>query len=151
MAVAKKSTADNVSDIEAYFERKNVRQAPAWMPEPGSSMKGEVIGLKMGESDYGPYPIIVYRVILSTDTNLSAGSIVAVHAFHTIMRESLKEKKTAIGSVQWITYEGERETNESKKARKLDPKLEQKNYHLYDVENEGEETVAEGVDANFTF
>jgi hypothetical protein len=151
MAAVKKDTTADVNDIEAYFNRKNVRQAPAWMPEPGSTMKGEVIGLKMGTGDYGPYPIIVYRVILSTDADTKAGDVVSVHAFHTLLRESMKEKGTNLGSVQWITYDGKRETNDSKKARKLDPTAELKEYHLYDVENDGEQNAVEGVDANFAF
>jgi len=148
-ATTASKTAKSVDEIEAYFEGKKLRQAPAWMPESGSTIKGEVIGLKMGDGDYGQYPIIVYKVLYSTNDAAVVGETVSVHAFHTIMRQSLAELKTDIGSVQWITYEGERETNDSKRKRKLDPKSEATMYHLYDIINDGDNIT--GKDENFAF
>lgn len=149
---------DSAADIEAYFERKAFRQAPAWMPEEGATIKAEVIGLKMGLSEYksadhptGEYPIIVYKVIGAFGKNgaitaePAVGTTVSVHAFHTILRNELRDLGTAIGKVQWITYEG-KQFSRTKKDKDGDPL----GYHLYDVENDGE-TAIKGKDENFAF
>lgn len=147
---ARTAQSDSVADIESYFERKALRQAPAWRPEPGSTIKAEVIGLKMGAGDYGPYPIIVYKVIHATDST-PVGAIVSVHAFHTLLRNKLAELATEIGKVQWITYDGKVETNDSKKKRATDPNADKTEYHLYDVENDGEKVDVTGKDEDFAF
>lgn len=150
MAISKVAQAIE-DEFAAYQERKNFRQAPAWMPEPGTTIKAEVIGLKMGSGDYGPYPIVVYKVLVSPDGRSALESTVSVHAFHTLLREKLAELHTEIGSVQWITYDGKVETNASKKARAADPNAEKKEYHLYDVENDGQVEDVTGKDVDFKF
>lgn len=138
---AKQTLSKDAADIESYFERKAVRMAEAWMPAPGATFRGQVIGLRMGgqNSPYGLYPIVVYK-------DLADNSVKAVHAFHQTLRDKLAELKTDIGSIQWISYEGVRETNESKKRNDDENRTR---YHLYDVENDGADAVAK--EENFTF
>lgn len=143
MAVKEFDAKNAAAELEAYRARKDTRMASAWMPTPGTTFKGEVIGLRMGgsleeEGGYGFYPVIVYK-------DLTDQSVKAVHAFHAVLRQKLADLKTAIGSVQYVTYEGERVTN----ATTALPAEKQVRYHLYDVENFGEETPA--VEENFTF
>lgn len=141
MATAK-TTEQRKSELEEYFERKATRMAEAWRPEPGTTFKGEVIGLRMAGQEppmgYGVYPVIVYR-------DLADNSTKAVHAFHSVLREKLAELKTEIGKQQFITYEGDRVTNATKDKEPKD----QIRYHLYDVENVGDESSA--VQEGFTF
>lgn len=125
-------------ELEEYFARKAQRQAPAWMPEPGTTIKAEVIGLRMGQSEYGAYPIVIYRQ--------ESGDVVAVHAFHTTLRETLQELGTTIGKWQYVSYDGKR----ASRTRK-DSNGEPVQYHLYDVENVGEDSAIQGVDENFSF
>lgn len=138
----KTELSKDAQELEAYFARKNTRMAEAWRPEPGTTFRGEVIGLRMAGQEpplgYGLYPVVVYR-------DLKDNSTKAVHAFHQTLRDKLAELKTEIGKVQWITYEGVRVTNATKDK---DPK-DQIRYHLYDVENDGEESAA--VQEGFTF
>jgi hypothetical protein len=86
---------------------------------------------------YGIYPVVVYK-------NLADNSTIAVHAFHSVLREKHKELGTDIGTVQYVTYNGTREHNTAK-----DKDGKPVEYHLYDVENYGSETVAK--EENFAF
>lgn len=139
--MASKTTDQNKAELEAYFERMNNRQAPSWRPEPNTTFKGEVIGLRMGGSEppvgYGVYPVLIYK-------DLADNSTKAVHAFHQVLRNSLAELNTDIGSVQYVTYNGTREHNTAKQANG-EPVV----YHLYDVENFGTEVAAK--EEGFTF
>lgn len=149
MAVAKKYETDSAAEIEAYFERLSLRQAPAWRPEPNTTIKAVVIDRQMGgipqdQGGFGRYPIVTYRVMISPDSKTEIGTNVAVHCFHTTLRERLAELKTDNGSVQWLTYVGERISNTRKDSAGNPQK-----YYLYDVENDGQ--VAGKADEEFTF
>jgi hypothetical protein len=134
--MAPQDTNAITNELEEYFARMEQAKAPAWRPDPGTTVVGEVIGLSMREGDYGPYPVITYKV--------GDGIVINVHAFHTMLRERLAELKTDIGVVQVITYSGMRDKN------KPNAKGEIERYHDYYVENYGEsETV--GKAADFTF
>ena len=129
----------DVDDIEAYFARKEMAKAPAWRPDPGTTVKAEVIGLRMGDGgEYGPYPIVIYRG--------ESGNVFAVHAFHTLLRERLAELGTTIGLWQYITYEGRRESTKRK-----DASGNAVQYHDYYAENVGAESTVEGKEEGFHF
>lgn len=85
------------NEIEAYFERMELLTAPAWRPEVDESIFGEVVGLRMGDGDYGPYPIIVVRADYGTRS---------IHAFHTLLRDGFKEIGVKKGMRVAITYKG---------------------------------------------
>jgi hypothetical protein len=139
--MATKTTPDDSkNEIEEYFKRMEQAKAPAWMPEPGTTIVGEVIGMHMRDSGYGNYPVITYRV--------DGGAVINVHAFHTLLRQNLADLKTDIGKKQIITYAGKRE--------KLHPTEEEikkglNAYHDYYVENFGEGSPMVGKSEDFQF
>ena len=117
-------------------QRIALATAPAWMPkEKGDTLeKATVIGLQIGHTDeYGDYPKIVYR--------LQDGSFIAVHAFHQVLSDRLKELKTAVGSVQTLVYLGKQESNS-----RTDSEGNPQKYHMFYVENDGQrnDDVAKG-------
>lgn len=149
MATAKTNPAvpaDLDKALAEYKERMAQATAPAWMPEPETTVMGTVIGLRMGGQPepigYGYYPVVTYK--------LPDGSIVAVHAFHSLLRERLAELKTEIGKVQMLTYLGQQASRQRTK-KDADGKDIPVEYHLYYVENYGEESANQGVDENFKF
>ena len=153
--MAEKKLSAAAQEAENYFARMEQRQAPAWMPEPGTTIRGTVKALRMGgltadEGGYGRYPIIIYRVVGirnpgEADFNVGDHGDIAVHAFHTLIRERLAELKTAPGSDQFVTYLG---TRESRNRKDKDGKPVA--YHNYDAENVGSEAEAE-IDLDFKF
>ncbi len=139
MATAK-TPADSVNELEEYFERQEQRTAQGWRPEPDTTMKGEVIGLRLGSSEYGDYPIVVYKVLGMFDRAgkpLPHRNTVSLHVFHQVLRERMAELKTEIGTQQFITYLGQVESNSRK-----DKDGEPVKYHHYDAENVGETETA---------
>lgn len=146
--VAAKKNADSpiVTDIDAemaaYRTAMQNATAPAWRPEPNTTIVGTVIGMNMRESGYGPYPMITYR--------LDNGEVINLHAFHTLVRTSLAEAKTDIGKRQFVTYLGKQTKNnptEEEKAKGLDQ------YHMYYVLNAEDlnNAPAEGKSEDFAF
>jgi hypothetical protein len=141
---APKNTAPKLSaaaqEIEEFFQRKQLNTAPAWMPEPGTVMAAEVVGLRMGaDNGYGTYPVIVYK--------LDSGEFVSVHAFHTLLRARLAELKTEIGKRQILSYDGKKRKN---KATPEEIEKGLADYHMYYVENAGE-VAATAKEEGFTF
>lgn len=117
--------ADNSNALEDFMRRMEIAKAPAWMPEPGQILMGEVIGLSLREGDYGPYPVVTYRKIDSAESP----AVVNLHAFHGMIRERLAELETDIGSVHIVTYLGKRAKT------KTNVKGEIEEYHDYYVED----------------
>jgi hypothetical protein len=135
------NAANTKAELEAYFARMEMATAPAWRPESGDTIVGEIVGLKMGDGgEYGPYPIVVLKTIGGTGGPMHF----AVHAFHTLLREALKELKVEMGSRIVITYLGTMEKNVQK-----DPEKPQ-SYHMYYVEDFDKAQSAD-VDENFSF
>jgi phytoene dehydrogenase-like protein len=128
------------NEIEEYFKRMEQAKAPAWMPDPGTTIVGEVIGLHMRDGEHGLYPCVTYRV--------EGGTVINVHAFHTLLRKNLADLKTDIGVKQIITYNGKRKklhATEEEVKKGLDA------YHDYYVENYGEGSAVVGKSEDFAF
>jgi hypothetical protein len=136
-SAAKLSAA--AQEIEEFFQRKQLNTAPAWLPQPGTVMAAEVAGLRMGESGYGPYPIVVYK--------LDSGEFVSVHAFHTLLRTRLAELGTDVGKRQILSYDGLVPKNKATKEE-IEKGLDK--YHMYYVENAGQAAVT-AKEEGFTF
>jgi hypothetical protein len=116
------------TEMEAFLLRKALNNAPAWMPEKGDILVGEVVGLRMGnDNGYGTYPVVIYKQ--------DDGEFIALHAFHTLIREQLREAKTVIGKRQMIAYDGKKRKNNATQEE-IDKGLA--DYHLTYVENVGE-------------
>jgi len=139
-----KAAQDLEKEFAEYEERRAVRNTPAWMPQPGDKFKAKVIGLRVGgsNSEYGEYPVIVYRNALNGET-------FAVHAFHTTLREKYREfangdPQQLIDQEHFVSYLGKQESRTRKdKDGNAQP------YHLYDAERVGEENTV--IDMNFKF
>jgi hypothetical protein len=142
MATARKNTSDlpadydpatadvaaienNANDKMARYKlQMKMRTAPAWRPAPNTTMYGVVVDMGIGESGFGEYPIITYK--------LEDDSYVKVHAFHTLMRDKLAELNTVKGSEQFLTYLGLTLKNSSKDKKEDELEATDK-YHMYDV------------------
>lgn len=119
-------------------ERIALTNAPPWRP----SQKGDrienvtVVGLKMMPSEYGAYPKVVYRT--------QDGEYIAVHAFHTVLRNNLAEIGTDIGQVQNLVYLG-RPLSNTRKNSEGEPQP----YENYYAEVAGSEVKIKDEDFKF--
>lgn len=77
--------------------------APAWRPEPGEKIVGEVVAISEREGSFGRYPIVTLRG--------PRGGERAIHAFHTVLRDKLAESAPAIGERLGVKYEGKVQGN----------------------------------------
>lgn len=140
MALNKATPNDDA--LAEYRKRMELRNAPGWRPAPNTTVRAEVIGLHMGESEYGPYPKIIYRRKEYDGTPTE--EVFALHAFHQVLKDRLRELGTDIGKEQFLTYLGTRAS-----GTRVDSKGEAVEYHNYDVENVGETAAAKSE--GFTF
>jgi|SRR6516164_4771199 hypothetical protein len=79
------------------------REVVAWRPEPGDSVFGTFRDIDdSSQGDYGSYPIIIIES--------PSGRMVAVHAFHTVLRNNIERKMhrgvLQIGDEIAIQYRG---------------------------------------------
>jgi hypothetical protein len=81
--------------------------AEAWRPEPGDLVIGEVVelGERRGFAER-PYPVVIVRT--------EAGEYVAVHAFHTVLKEELAKLEPRAGDRLGVAYHGLVEKGESR-------------------------------------
>jgi hypothetical protein len=92
--------------------------AEGWQPEPGSTVIGKVDTLDVGENQYGRYPIVT----IVQDN----GERLAIHAFHTVLRNAFKKTRPIPGVKIAVRYVGE--VTEDKQGAKLATP-----YHGYQV------------------
>lgn len=90
-------------------ERLESGNAEAWRPdkEDADLLVGEIVDIDRGQSDYEPYPILTVRK--------EDGSEVAVHAFHTVLKNELIRQQPNIGERIGIKYLGEQKTKPGSK------------------------------------
>lgn len=100
---------DQAPKARTFADQLDQDFAPAWRPEPGGSLVGFVSSLSIGQSDYGPYPII--------EITTEKGERFALHGFHTVVKSRLIELRPTIGEEIGIKYNGMR------LPRGADPKL----------------------------
>jgi hypothetical protein len=72
--------------------------AEGWKPSPGDKLIGTVVEVDERTSHYGAYPLVV----VETDD----GDEVAVHGFHTVLKNELARKRPAPGDLLGIVYQG---------------------------------------------
>lgn len=151
-----KDTTNDVSEIEAYFERQALRTAKGWRPEPGTTLKGVVVGLSIGHTEFktvenpdGEVPVVTYKVLdmfKQDGSKIDHASTIALWCFHKVLRERMQEIGTDMGSVQYVTYVGPVQHNSAKDPKTGEPAV----YHMYDAENVGDTQVT-GKQEGFTF
>ena len=74
--------------------------APAWRPEPGDKLIGEVVEIGQRSGEWGAYPIVTVRQ--------DDGQELALHAFHTVAANELAKARPQIGERIAIKYAGQR-------------------------------------------
>lgn len=113
------------AEIEAFMERMQRDTAPAWRPEPGTTIAATVEGFRIGrDTGYGEYPVVIYK--------LDNGQLISVHAFHTLLQDQLRELKGKKGTRQILYYGGKVKKNN---ASEEDRKTGRDEYHMYFVRN----------------
>jgi hypothetical protein len=140
--VARRFDADEAkNELERFFEQMRKDTAPAWRPEPGTTMMATVEGFRIGrDTGYGEYPIVIYK--------LDNGEVVSVHAFHTLLRDQLKELGTKKGVKQILHYGGKQKKT---KATEEEVKAGRDEYHMYYVKNAADLGKQEDVTETFAF
>ncbi|MGE3429267.1 MAG: hypothetical protein AB7I44_21170 [Hyphomicrobiaceae bacterium] len=101
------SGTDNVRSLA---DRISEDYAEAWMPEEGDSLIGHISEISVGNSEYGPYPIVT---VLTAN-----GDRWAIHAFHTVLHDAIVEAQPDIGEEVAVKYMG-RILPREKRALKL--------------------------------
>lgn len=76
--------------------------APAWRPEPGDKLVGEIVAVSQGRSSWDgrAYPIVTVR-------NADSGEDRAVHALHSVLLDELTRERPSVGERIGIKYVGE--------------------------------------------
>jgi hypothetical protein len=72
--------------------------AEAWKPEEGAKLIGTVVETDERESKHGNYPLVV----VETDD----GDEIAVHCFHTVLKNEVERKRPEPGDLIGIVYRG---------------------------------------------
>jgi len=72
--------------------------APAWRPEPGDKLVGNVTELSERDGAFGVYPIVTVRQ--------SNGEELAIHAFHDVLQNELARIAPKHGDEIGVKYEG---------------------------------------------
>lgn len=118
-----KNTATQISEMEAFLERAQLAQAPAWRPQQDEILSGPILGFRLGSTvEYGEYPVI----LIGGGEN---GKPIAFHCFHSLVRERLREIKPSKGDVLTVQYGGKREVTPEEEA------AGKKEYHRYYIES----------------
>lgn len=87
---------------ESLEERLDADWAPAWRPEAGEKLVGEVTALDK-RTGYGGHEYAVLTV------RAEDGQEWSVHAFHSVLANELREAKPKVGERIGVKYLGQRE------------------------------------------
>lgn len=74
------------------------QEVTAWRPEPGDKIYGKVVDISQNQGDYEPYPLL--------EIETPDGAMVAIHAFHTVLKSELAKKHPVAGDSIGIKYLG---------------------------------------------
>ena len=85
-----------------------IKAAVAWRPTAGDLVAGHLVTVEGRTTEYGTYPMLVIE--MEDDT------LVAVHAFHTVLKEELKRVRPTPGSYLEIAYLGQQDSAKRKDA-----------------------------------
>jgi hypothetical protein len=73
-------------------------EATGWRPEQGSEVEGTVLGVKIGSSSFGTYPIVF---VLPDDEDP-----IALHCFHTVLENEMRSQRPERGDRLYVKYLG---------------------------------------------
>ena len=77
---------------------ENDDYAPGWRPSEGDELVGELIETDTRQAEHGDYPVLTFQ----TDDDAR----VAVHAFHSVLRNGLAKLSPQVGDRVVIRYLG---------------------------------------------
>jgi hypothetical protein len=83
---------------EDLDERLDAEFAPAWRPEAGEKLVGQIVVISERTGGFGRYPIVTLRQ--------DDGSDLAIHAFHSVLSSRLAEVQPKPGERLGVKYEG---------------------------------------------
>lgn len=112
----------------------DVMMAQAWRPNPGDTLTGALVHRDLRTTEHGTYPV-VYLAPEGWD------GLIAVHAFHTTLKDGFKTLAPTRGEFISITYAGMKASN-SRKDKNGDPV----EYHHYAVYRPGDTVEDTGMD-----
>lgn len=96
--------------VEDPIDREiRIRTAPAWLPPVGSRLTSTVVTIRIGQSEWGVYPVLIVE-----DAN---GTMHSIHAFHTLLRNQLKELRPMPGTLITVAYIGKVTRTEDEVAK----------------------------------
>lgn len=115
----------DVASDERTLELIKIKSAVAWRPAPGDTVSGTIVRVLRREtnSEFGAYPLVVM------DTG--EAQYTAVHAFHTILRDQLREIKAGPGDQITIVYQGKIESKNDAPERDDQGNPRKRKYHAY--------------------
>lgn len=74
-------------------------EAVGWRPEPGDKLIGTIISIDEGTSgEWGPYPLL--------EVEQGDGTCIALHAFHSVLRNAIASKRPQVGDTIGVKYIG---------------------------------------------
>lgn len=79
-------------------ERMNAPDPEGWRPEVGDVVIGEIDEVTTGNGDFGEYPLLIIEK--------GDGSYVAVHAFHSVLKNELNSLAPSVGDTIGVKYLG---------------------------------------------
>ena len=97
----------------SFEDRLEQGNAPAWRPDQDhpKTIVGTIVDIDQGQSEYqGAYPILTIAVEDPGKFAIDSGNELAVHGFHSVLRNELIKKKPNIGERIGIIFGGEVET-----------------------------------------
>lgn len=82
-------------------DRLDREPAPGWRPNPGDQVVGKIVEISEAPgTDFGPYPLITIEQ--------ADGTEVAVHAFHSVLKNEIDSKRPTEGDRIGIRYLGKK-------------------------------------------
>jgi hypothetical protein len=116
-------TVPDVATVKIRFDADTlakIKTATAWRPKDGDTLTGNIVTVVKRTGEYGPYPCVILRLD-------GFDKFTAVHAFHGVLQNELKDMKAKPDDNITILYTGKRTAN------KLNADGSEKNYHGYSV------------------
>lgn len=97
--------ANTKADSDSLQQRLELESAEGWTPEEGDTLIGAVLSVKASSpNEYGIYPIV---------TVATENGNVAVHCFHSILKNALLEARPAVGERIAIAYLGMKQSKKN--------------------------------------
>lgn len=129
------TTPVKTTTTRSVADKLKIKAAKAWTPEAGTVLTGTVVTLTKRTSDYGEHIVVILKPADSDD-------YVAVHAFHQVLIDQLKEVREEVGKLNGAEITLRYDGKVASRKRKDDEGNPQK-YHSYTVVSNSDVEVEE--------